>query len=313
MLEVAREPIAQDQEEITTMYVGLDIGGTKLLVASVDESGRTISRRQRPTPLALGTGLDALHEMIREVSQGRKIRAIGASIGGPLDWQTGVVSPLHQPEWRDVPLKTIMEDQWKAPLAVDVDTNAAVLGEYCFGSERSSRLLYVTVSTGMGGGFLIDGRLYRGVNGSHPEIAHQSIPFRCRHPERVRCECGAPDCLEALVSGNGIRRVYGKPAEDLAEPEWAEVSHNLGQGLRNAAVLYGPESIVLGGGVAMGRGQQLVDAVTDVLRNHLTLVPVPKVRLSQLGYDTALMGAIALAQQALGAVNSIGNPEPDPR
>jgi predicted NBD/HSP70 family sugar kinase len=147
----------------------------------------------------------------------------------------------------------------------------------------------------MGGGYLVDGKIYRGMGGAHPEIGHQAINFRCAHPECVSCDCGAPDCLEALISGSGIRRIYGKPAEQLDEQEWAEVAYNLGQGLRNLATIYLPDLIVLGGGVAVGGGERLLAAARQVMADHLRLVPAPEIRLSDLGYDTALHGAIAIA------------------
>ena len=123
--------------------------------------------------------------------------------------------------------------------------------------------------------------------------------FRCSHPGRVACECGGPDCLEALVSGNGIRRIYGKPPEGLSEQEWDEVAYNLGQGLRNLAAIYLPDVIVLGGGVACGRGEKFIASAAKVMAEHLHIVPAPQVRLSALGYDTALMGAIAIAIHGL--------------
>lgn len=282
-----------------TLYVGLDIGGTKFLVAGADRDGQILRRAQKPAPPGLQEGLDALHGMIETVAGGEAITAMGAAIGGPLDWQEGIVSPLHQPEWREVPLKDLMQQRWGCPFAVDVDTNVAALGEYYFGEAEASRLLYLTVSTGMGGGFLVDGEIYRGVGGDHPEAAHQSIPYQCAHPERIECECGVQDCLEALVSGNGIRRIYGRPAEELDEDEWEEVAYNLGQGLRNLAVLYVPEAIVLGGGVAIGRGEKLVAPAREVMEEHLRIVPAPQVRLSRLGYDTALMGTIAVAMHGI--------------
>ena len=192
------------------LYVGLDIGGTKLLVASADEHGTILQRTREATPVDLAEGLALLHTMIERVRGGHTITAIGAAIGGPLDWQRGIVSPLHQPQWRAVPLKQLMERAYGCPLYVDVDTNVAALGELTFGQEVVSRLLYLTLSTGMGGGFLVDGRIYRGMQGAHPEVAHQSIAYRCSYPERVQCACGTDDCLEALVSGNGIRRIYRK-------------------------------------------------------------------------------------------------------
>ncbi|MCD4671273.1 MAG: ROK family protein, partial [Anaerolineaceae bacterium] len=242
------------------IYVGLDIGGTKFMVAAADDSGRILRRVMEPTPLDLQEGLDLLQRMVAEVADGEQIAGMGAAIGGPLNWQSGVVSPLHQPQWRGVPLKAMMEERWQCPFAVDVDTNVAALGEYHAGGEELDPLLYLTISTGIGGGFLTGGRLYRGTGGAHPEVAHQSIPYRCANPAGLQCECGLPDCLEALVSGNGIRRIYGRPAEELNAAQWAEVAYNLGQGLRNLAVVLAPAVIVLGGGVAVGGGARLLNA-----------------------------------------------------
>ena len=280
-------------------YVGLDIGGTKLLVASADANGRILSRVQEPTPPGVDAGLDTLNRMITTVLGDHSVKAIGAAAGGPLDWRHGTVSPLHQPEWKNVPLKSLMEERWQCPFSVDVDTNVAALGEYHFGGERSPRFLYLTLSTGMGGGLLFDGRIYRGMGDGHPEVGHHGISYRCSNPERLACECGAPDCLEALISGNGIRRIYGKPAQELDEQEWQEVGYNLGQGLRNLAAIYLPDVIVLGGGVAVGGGESLIAQSVMVMKDNLRLVQAPEVRLSRLGYDTALMGTIAVAIHGL--------------
>ncbi len=283
------------------VYVGLDIGGTKFMVAAADQAGKILRRTRGPAPAPLEAGLATLNAMITEVAAGEPVSGMGAAIGGPLDWQKGVVSPLHQPAWRDVPLKQIMQDRWNCPFYVDVDTNIAALGEYYTGGVTASRFLYITLSTGMGGGFLVDGNVYRGVNGAHPEVGHQSIPYRCSNPENLHCECGAPDCLEALISGNGIRRIYGKPAESLSDAEWAEVAYNLGQGLRNIAALYAPELIRIGGGGAVGGNEKLIPPARKVMQEHLRLVPAPIVELSRLGYDTALLGAIAVAIHGLTA------------
>lgn len=277
------------------VYIGLDIGGTKFLVAAADKQGRILRRVQKPTPYDRDKGIALLMEMTNEVAAGEKIAAFGAAVGGPLDWQSGVVSPLHQPTWRDVPLKQIFEERYNCPLYLDVDTNVAALGEYRFGGETARRLFYMTVSTGIGGGYVIDGKLYRGMDGAHPEVGHQGIPYRCMHPEHIECECGAPDCLEAFVSGSGIERIYGKKGQALNDEEWAEVGYNLGQALRNVATIYLPDVIVLGGGVVVGGANKLLPAIDKVLKDNLFLVPIPRVKISNLGYDTALQGCIALA------------------
>lgn len=277
------------------VFVGLDIGGTKIMVASADREGNILRRARTDTSPSLETDLENIHRMIAEVAADEEIVGMGAAVGGPLDWERGIVSPLHQPAWRNIPLREIMEARWSCPFDVDVDTNVAAIGEYRWGGLSAERFLYLTLSTGMGGGFLIDGKIYRGQGGVHPEVAHQSINFRCSNPSAVQCECGVPDCLEALVSGNAIRRIYGKPAERLSSEEWEEVAYNLGQGLRNMAVLYAPDVIRIGGGVAVGGGEHFISAARNVMEEHLKLVPVPQVELSRLGYDTPLRGAIAMA------------------
>jgi len=278
-----------------TVFVGLDIGGTKIMVAAADREGNILRRARADTSTSLETDLANINRMIAEVAAEEEIMGMGAAIGGPLDWEQGIVSPLHQPAWRNVPLKAMMESKWGCAFRVDVDTNVAAVGEYRWGSILSKRFLYLTLSTGMGGGFLVDGQIYRGQDGAHPEVGHQSINFRSSNLRAVQCECGAPDCLEALVSGNGIRRIYGKPAEALTSQEWDEVAYNLGQGLRNMAVLYAPDLIRIGGGVAVGGGENFIHAAKIVMEEHLKLVPAPQVELSRLGYDTALRGAFAVA------------------
>ena len=277
------------------VFVGLDIGGTKIMVAAADRKGNILRRARTATTTTLEEDLANIDHMIAEVAAGDKIMGMGTAIGGPLDWEQGIVSPLHQPAWRNVPLKAMMESKWGCPVHVDVDTNVAAVGEYRWGGVFANRFLYLTLSTGMGGGFLVDGDIYRGKDGAHPEVGHQSINFRCANPSAVQCECGAPDCLEGLISGNGIRRIYGKPAEALSPNEWEEVAYNLGQGLRNLAALYAPDIIRIGGGVAVGGGANFIRKARAVMEEHLKLVPPPEVALSDLGYDTALRGAIAMA------------------
>ncbi|MEI6056540.1 MAG: ROK family protein [Lentisphaerota bacterium] len=275
------------------IYIGLDIGGTKIMVASTDGNGKELKRTKVDTPKSFNEGLNLINHLIQEIAKGKKILGIGAAIGGPLDSEKGIVSPLHQENWRNVPLKEIMEKEWKAPFFVDVDTNVAALGEYNLGNYKEKYFLYITLSTGMGGGFLLNGKIYQGL--SHPEFAHQCINYRCSHPERVICECGGGSCLEALVSGNGIRRVYKKNAEKLCQHEWKEVAYNLGMGLRNIATILSPELVVFGGGVSLGGGNLLLEQANECMLTGLKLVPPPKLKLSCLGYDTALRGACFIA------------------
>ena len=295
MATTSKEELSIIKRYNMAVFIGLDIGGTKIMVAAADREGNILRRARTATSTSLETDLVNINNMIAEVAAEEEIIGMGAAIGGPLDWKQGIVSPLHQPAWRNIPFKAMIEEKWDCPFYVDVDTNVAAIGEYRWGGVSAGRFLYLTLSTGMGGGFLIDGKIYRGQDGAHPEVGHQSINFRSSNPASVHCECGAPDCLEALVSGNGIRRIYGKSAEELSPEEWEEVAYNLGQGLRNMATFYAPDVISIGGGVALGGGENFIQAAREVMEEHLKLVPAPKVGLSRLGYDTALRGAVAMA------------------
>jgi len=276
--------------------VALDIGGTKILAAAATSDGAALGTLRAPTPRSLPEGLELLRKLTRECAGGNQIQSIGAAIGGPLDWKTGVVSPLHQSEWRNVPLKSLMEREFGCPFHVDVDTNVAALGEWEARERLPRRLLYLTISTGMGGGFIVDGRVFRGAAGEHPEVAHQSVAWKGSW-KSVRCECGAEGCLEELVSGNGIRRLYGKPAPELSEAEWAEVGGNLGQGLRNLATITAPDLIAIGGGVAFGAGEKLLGPARKTAAAGLKLLALPPIEPSRLGYETALRGAFVLAKE----------------
>jgi len=282
-----------------------------LMVAAFSEGHEIVARERADTPGSLEQGLELLKRMAHTVASGRPVRAIGASAGGPLNYRTGVVSPLHMPSWRKVPLKAIMEAEFNAPFAVDVDTNAAALAEYSFGEGQGDRLLYITVSTGMGGGLVADGDLYRGTQGTHQEIGHQPIPYRLPVSGPIACSCGSSDCVEAIVSGTAIRAHYGKPAEELSAAEWEQVAYNLGQALRNASALYAPDRIVLGGGVCVGGGERLVTQIQNMLDATLKIVPSPRVSLSSLGYDTALWGGLAMALRAEreASHNAAGRPK----
>ncbi len=277
----------------SSVYIGVDIGGTKLMVTAIDECGEQKSVLKAPTPEECEAGIQQINQMIEQVAQEQKILGIGAAIGGPLDPLTGVVSPVHQPAWRNFPLKQVMEDRWQCPFHVDVDTNVAALGEYHLGGYDESKFLYMTLSTGVGAGFLIDGQIYRGL--SHPEVGHQAINHRVTGPGKVSCDCGLEDCLEGIVSGTGIRRIYQQPAEQLKPSQWLEVGYNLGLGLRNIAAILSPQIIVLGGGVSIGGGQMLVSQASQVMQEHLKLVTPPILQLSKHGYNTALIGACYIA------------------
>ncbi|MCS7170528.1 MAG: ROK family protein, partial [Candidatus Kapabacteria bacterium] len=270
------------------VYVGADIGGTKTLVVACDPEPRELRRQGFLTPIELSAGLQQLTSAIESVADGARIAAIGVSIGGPVDRERGTVSPLHQPEWRNVPLQRFLSERFQCPCRIEVDTNAAALAEWYLGGVQDTPLVYLTLSTGIGGALITEGKLYRGTGGSHPELGHQIVPNEFGDNEPVPCTCGAFNCLEALVSGRALEKRFQCPPAQLSHENWECIGRILGHGLRNIALLYAPRRIVLGGGLATHASPHFLPAVHAILRQHVHLVPVPELSLSVLGYETAL-------------------------
>jgi glucokinase len=277
------------------VLIGVDLGGTKIQVAAADRGGRILRRMRAATPAPLDEGLALVRAAIAGMAAGEPVAGVGVAIGGPIEAATGVVSPLHQEAWRAVPLGTYLDTWTAAPWRIEVDTDAAALAEHRRGGHAGARrLLYVTISTGVGGGMVADGVILRGTGGSHPEFGHQTVPAR----ERVVCPCGAEGCLEALISGRALARRHGRPAAELGDEAVAEAGELLGHALRNAATLLALDIVVLGGGVVVGFGERLLAPARATLARGLRLVPAPRVVPSALGYDTALIGALELAGDA---------------
>ena len=190
--------------------VGIDIGGTKLATVVADKTGHILGKVRKPTLSEKGPeyAIHLLFDMVREVvSQAdleqKAISAIGVSCGGPLDTKTGIVySPPNLPGWDALPLKARLESEFLVPVTIENDANASALAEFRFGGGRGySAVLYMTMSTGIGGGIVIDGQVYHGANDSAGEVGHQILL-----PNGPRCGCGKQGCLEALCSGPAIAR-----------------------------------------------------------------------------------------------------------
>jgi predicted NBD/HSP70 family sugar kinase len=286
------------------IYIGIDMGGTKTIVAAADKKGNILRKIRYDTPTNLKEGLILIKKNIKELAKKDKILSIGCACGGPLDYKKGIISPLHQPKWRNVPLKKIIEKEFGCNFYVDVDTNVAALGENKFGEGKKYRtFIYVVIGTGVGGSIFKEGKIYRGKDDGHPELGHQSLNCRLKKAKKdfdIKkhfCECGVSDCLEGMVSGNSIKRIYGKPAEEIDDETWEEIGYNLGQGLRNIVALYAPDAILLFGGIACGGAEKLLKPAKEVVEKHVKIIPKPLIKLSLLGYEASLKGSIALAME----------------
>ena len=186
------------------LILGIDIGGTKLAAGIVGADGRMLSFHAKPTPRdADAEGLfAAVISLAERACDGYRDRVVAAGVGcgGPMIYPDGIVSPLFIPAWRSFPLRERLVTALALPIVLDNDANAFALGEALFGAGRGARyLLGVIVSTGVGGGIVVDGRVFHGASGNAGHIGHVIVSV-----DGPRCSCGAVGCLTAYASGTGL-------------------------------------------------------------------------------------------------------------
>lgn len=297
------------------MIGAVDIGGTKIAVGMVDDSGKVLSRLESPTdaPGGYANALARMIEMLRRTSQDAGVEISGIGIGS-----TGVVYPGSGefgdvdllPGWQgNNPVQDLVRE-FKVTVALENDADASALGEAGWGAGKlKSRLIYVTVGTGIGGGIILDGQLYRGVDMAHPEISHHVID-----PSGPDCSCGYRGCWESLATGpamaawfnanaTGDRRSpenlsaaqicqLAKRGEELAMRAVGREAYYLGLGVANLINLFVPDVIVLGGSV-MKSAALFLDDIRKVIRQGCRFVPYERTELSlaSLGEHANLIGA----------------------
>jgi glucokinase len=285
--------------------LAIDIGGSKFSVALFEgpAGAEQMTRREsRPTDRAGGPSwmLNQIGEIAgrwsREVAVGR----CGVGFGGPVDFARQCVAlSTHVGGWSDFPLVEHLHPILGVPIVIDNDANVGGLGEAVFGAGRGFRpLLYVTLSTGIGGGLILEnglenGQVYRGADSWAGEIGHLTID-----PGGPECLCGARGCLERMCSGLWLERDFGAPARELLrDPAFVErYVVPLAQGLKAAVMLLNPARVVIGGGIAKAG-----DALFVPLRNELArqMTAWSRARLdvvpAGLGDDSVLWGALVLA------------------
>jgi glucokinase len=331
-----------NQQRDLPLVLAVDLGGTQIRTA-VLRRDKLLSR------VKLLTGQDTLPERIlpcvfTAIRQALdeagvtldQIAGIGVGAPGPLNSRTGVVyAPPNLAGWHNVPLRHLLEQQFHLPTFIENDANAAALGEYLFGAGRGSHdMVYLTISTGIGGGVILGGKLLQGVSGTAAELGHMTIDWHGQ-----RCNCGNIGCLEQIASGTAIARratIAASEGDELrafalshstlkgskhdeAEPDpstyisarvvalAAEAGVSLAQeivrttaeaigvGLVNIIHIFNPEVIILGGGVTQ-MGAMLLEPIRRVVQERAMQVPYEAVEivLAQLGSDVGLVGAGAL-------------------
>ncbi|WP_314174109.1 ROK family protein [Streptomyces winkii] len=314
--------------------LALDIGGTKLAAGVVRSDGAVLSYETCPTGVTDGpaAGLDRLFALARAAlagqPPGQQLLGTGIGCGGPLDSVRGrLISPPHLPGWTDIPLTSLAEDAFGMPAVLDNDGTAGAAGEWRFGAGRGTRhLLYLTISTGIGGGMVVDGRTYRGAAGNGGEPGHVTV----RSDGRRCASCGRAGCLEAYASGTSIAERALEAAESatrdgeattLAGREtltaaevaqavrdgdpvacrvWQETTETLGSGLVSLVNLFEPGLVVLGGGV-LRSGDLLLSPLRESVA-RLAMGPAAaaaRIVPAAGGEQAGLLGAAAIAFERL--------------
>lgn len=318
--------------------LGLDVGGTKLAAGIVSVDGELLASAREPTVLDDGPRriVDRLVELGKRVmdeagTAADALVAVGVGCGGPLDAERGIIQdPPNLPGWTDVPLVAWLHDAFERPVHLDNDANAAALAEHRWGAGRGCEsIVYLTISTGIGGGVVIGERLLRGANGNAAEIGHMSVKF-----DGWPCVCGRRGCLEAFASGTNIARrareavADGAPSvmtnlagsvaaitaktvadaarrgDPVARRIWDETTDVLGAGLANVLNLFNPSRIVLGGGVTLA-GELLFEPLRRVALAQ-TLGPqaeVADIVPAELGETIGIHGAAAVALARLEEIS----------
>lgn len=201
------------------MLIGaLDIGGTKIAAGVVDDEGRILAQAACPTEPETGfvNGIKRIEQLLRgclAAVAGQRLDGIGIGCTGPVDPVSGILGPNNfLVGWEGENLPGAIAERFGVPAVVENDADAAALGEAAWGAGRGAkRFIYITVSTGIGGGLVLDGQVYRGVDGAHPEMGHQVI-----ETGGPVCQCGAQGCWEALASGPGLAAWFNAQRQDQA-------------------------------------------------------------------------------------------------
>jgi len=313
-------------------YIGIDVGGTKVLTALADENGLILNKAQKPTEADKGeeTIISNIKDSIDRVINNspitkEEVKRIGIGSPGPLDLEKGLIIENSNLSWTNVPIVKILEEMTGIPVTLENDANAAALGEKHFGAGREAdNIVYLTISTGIGGGIIIDKKIYHGGKGNAGEVGHMTlIP-----DSNYQCGCGNYGCFEAVASGTAIAR-RGKEVLQKEEEESLikDYSNNdveqidaplvaaaaragdkqaieifkltgrlLGIGISNVVNLFDPEIIVLGGGV-MHAKDLFIDELRASLQERALEANLKDLEVKEvgLGKDTGVMGAIAVA------------------
>lgn len=293
-------------DEAHGSILAIDIGGTKIESALVDGDGSVRCRHRQPTG---GADADEFFERVATIAASTLREhqatgapapvAIGVGCGGPMEPGGVTVSPLNIPQWRGFPLRARLADLFDLPVWVDNDAKALALGEGWLGAAIGMHdYLAMVVSTGVGAGLVVDGRLLDGASGNAGHIGHIVV-----EPDGRRCACGSRGCLEAEASGTSIAAITGRPAIEADIAMRRRCGTVVGRAVAAFVVTLDLRLACVGGSVALGYGGTFFDAANAELERvacigysrGARIVPVG------LGDEGPLVGAACLARRMLVA------------
>lgn len=282
--------------------LAVDVGGTKMEAGIVSAGGQILDRARTPTPNCSDPDavFDALASIVTEVLERAVARpvACGVGCGGPMTAGGTTVSPLNIGGWRAFPLRDRLTDLIGLPVAVDNDAKALALGEGWKGAAQgSSDYLAMVVSTGVGGGLVLDGRLLDGGGGNAGHIGHLVV-----EPDGRPCVCGGRGCLEAEASGTAIAAATGRPAAQADSATRRRCGTLVGRAVASVANLLDLQLAVVAGSVALGFGPEFFEAAQSELelRCGLDFARPTRIEPAGLGADGPLVGAAAVARHRHG-------------
>lgn len=270
--------------------LAIDIGGTKIAVGRVDAAGNVVERSQARTPTD-GTSEDiwrAVRELVTATQQPSDV-VCGVGCGGPMTRGGETVSPLNIHAWRDFPLRSRLAGLTGLPTFVDNDAKALALGEGWVGAARDETdFVAMVVSTGVGGGVVLNGRLLDGAGGNAGHIGHVIV-----EPDGRQCGCGARGCLEAEASGTAIAAITGRPAVEATDEVRRRTGTLVGRAVASVANLLDLRLAVVAGSVALGFGEVFFSAAQEELdtRARLEFSRGARIVRAALGDGAPLVGA----------------------
>jgi glucokinase len=279
--------------------LAVDIGGTKMAAGLVTGSGEVVASAAAPSRAADAEGLfSVLLALVDSVGGNGEVAVCGVGCGGPMTRDGELVSPLNIPAWRDFPLRSRLAEATGLPTFVDNDAKALALGEGWKGAAAGERdFIAMVVSTGVGGGIVLDGRLLDGADGNAGHIGHV-----CVEPEGRVCVCGARGCLEAEASGTAIAGFTGRPSAEAGPELVARTGRLVGRAVASVANLLDLPLAVVAGSVALGYGEPFFAAAQAELdaQARLSFSAGARIVPAGLGPRGPLVGAAAVGWRGIG-------------